>query len=79
MPAAAAGSRPGAGKAPAVQGTSLIDQFLGWVGSWLAPAPASKAPANQKLLGVTLPGDLDGASKSEPAPVDRGAMIDPNG
>lgn len=78
MPAAAAPGRPSAAKAP-VLGFGLLDPFLGWIGGWFSPAPASKAPAERKL-GVTqpLPGEsLDTATSTSEA--DRGAMIDPNG
>jgi hypothetical protein len=77
MPAAAA--RPSSAQAPAVHGSSLLDQFLGWVGSWFAPTPAAKAPTSQKVLGTSTPvvdGALDSTKTSE---ADRGAMIDPNG
>jgi hypothetical protein len=80
MPAAAA--RPSSAQAPAVHGSSLLDQFLGWVGSWFAPTPAAKAPTSQKTFGISisLPGDSNDSTKSsEPTPTDRGGMIDPNG
>ncbi|MFL6192622.1 MAG: hypothetical protein ACJ75H_00515 [Thermoanaerobaculia bacterium] len=77
MPAAASSSRPSSAKAP-VLGFGLLDPFLGWISGWFSPAPASKAPAERKVFGVTLPGDTLDASKSS-SETDRGAMIDPNG
>ena len=78
LPAAAAPVHPQAPKAPAI---SLLDQFLGWIGSFLPGQPSvDKSPA-EKTIGVgTLPGGTDGASLGSALDnSDRGAMIDPNG
>ncbi|HEY0511639.1 MAG TPA: hypothetical protein VGH73_07030 [Thermoanaerobaculia bacterium] len=70
LPAAAAADRPHA-KAPAVT-SSLLDQFLGWLGVlWPAQPSNAQARTSPAKAAVTPPLPLDS--------LERGGMIDPNG
>jgi hypothetical protein len=77
LPASAATARQHAAKAPAVSGSSLVDQFLVWVGSFWSVQPAEAHGQTKSLLSPPL---TSGTNSLPPlANADRGGMIDPNG
>jgi hypothetical protein len=77
LPASAATGRQHAAKAPAVSGSSLVDQFLIWVGSfWSGPeAQGQRVPAK----ALTPPSGSGSSGFTPLINLDRGAQIDPNG
>jgi len=78
LPAAAApGTRGQSPRTRAVHSSSLVDQFLSWIGTLLPGQSASRGQA-EKLVPLSPGGVLD-ATSPRTGEVDRGSQVDPNG
>jgi hypothetical protein len=79
LPAAAApGSRGQSPRTRAVHSSSLVDQFLSWIGTLLPGQSASQGRA-EKIVPLNPSGGLDATSSRTSGEVDRGSQVDPNG
>jgi hypothetical protein len=79
LPAAAApGTRGQSPRTRTVHSSSLVDQFLSWIGTLLPGQSASQGRA-EKVVPLSPSGGLDITSPRTSSETDRGSQVDPNG
>jgi hypothetical protein len=76
LPAVAApGAHGQSSRTRAVHASSLVDQFVAWIGSfWTGPSQPAPAEKTLQILPIGIDSLLPQASEA-----DHGGMIDPNG
>jgi hypothetical protein len=78
LPAVAApGAHRQSHRTRAVHASSLVDQFVAWIGT-LLPSP-SQTGRTEKTGTYSAPSGASVFSSTHPSESDRGGMLDPNG
>jgi hypothetical protein len=78
LPAAAApGTRGQSPRARAIHSSSLVDQFLSWIGT-LLPGQSASQGQKEKFVPLSPGGGLD-VTSPRTSEADKGSQVDPNG